>query len=190
MLIGLTGNAGCGKTTIINYIKEKFPKITTIESDKLIKKWSESEIGSGLLQQLRGNLSQYDFKIKIFKDDRLRAIIEDESLKYILPILDGYKESEDIIIFESAIIIEKRLTHLFNSIILVTCNKKLQINRLKRRNWSKQLIKLVLRKQIKTIFKKITSNFIINTDNYLKACSDIEDILKTITKDIQEDKKC
>ncbi len=89
----------------------------------------------------------------------LHPIIQHLFLYNINYVENKYK----YVIYEAPIIIEIQLHNKHNNIILLTCNKYIQLNRLVyRKNYSKRKSRFYINSQLKTAKKNIYTHYIIN----------------------------
>ncbi|MBI4651876.1 dephospho-CoA kinase, partial [Candidatus Desantisbacteria bacterium] len=141
LIVGLTGNIACGKTTTANIFKELGAKI--IEADEVARKFMQpgtpqfSEIlkyfGNDILDKEgkinRRRLGQIVFsnkeKLKV-----LNKIIHPPTIEYIKDELKRINQ-EEIVIIESALILETELKKLIHKLIVVKTYRRLQLARLK-----------------------------------------------------------
>lgn len=143
-LIGLTGGIATGKTTVSNYLRDRygFPILDAdiyakeaVEVDspifqKIVKRYgSEIQLENQALNRTRlGDI--------IFNDTDEKAWLEAQIHPYVRKRFQEMIDSLDnqIIVLSIPLLIEANLTHLVSEIWVVFCHYDQQIQRLQRRN--------------------------------------------------------
>ena len=179
-IIGITGEIGVGKTYVMNKLKRK--KVHTIELDHIghyilgnskeekYKKVRKEIARTFGLKLIKGTIDRKALGEIVFNDfkklKKLNKIIE-KSLQVRLR-RELYKK-KGLILFNAALIAETDMMYLCNNnIILVTCDKKVQEQRLRKRGLSQKQIKTRLKSQLNTKEKKDSIEKAISKDNYGK----------------------
>ncbi len=170
---GLTGNMGCGKSTVAKYL-QKYEDVCVLDCDEISKKILFEAKNKQKIKNILGN--------EVIKDGvvdgrEVSKIIFDKPVKkkllenFIHPLvwqkveekIQNEKENK-IFIVESALIYELKKENDFEGIIVVTCNKKEQFERIKKRsNWSDEEIKKRLKNQLASEDKEKKASVVINT---------------------------
>jgi dephospho-CoA kinase len=170
---GLTGNMGCGKSTVAKYL-QKYEDVCVLDCDEISKKILFEAKNKQKIKNILGN--------EVIKDGvvdgrEVSKIIFDKPVKkkllenFIHPLvwqkveekIQNEKENK-IFIVESALIYELKKEKDFEGIIVVTCNKKEQFERIKKRsNWSDEEIKKRLKNQLASEDKEKKASVVINT---------------------------
>jgi len=139
-LIGLTGNMGCGKSTVADFFKKWGIRI--IEADKVGHRVLEREdvkrnllkiFGDKILDS-KGKISRKRIRREISLDRKkmkelnqiLHPVIEEEIWKIIT------NENFKLAVIEAALIFEAGWDFFMDRIIVVHCSKKKQIERIKK----------------------------------------------------------
>lgn len=174
MVIGLTGNIGCGKSTLSNIFREKnidVIDLDIISREIMLDKDCLDEIVLNFGENLRlkdNSLDRKKLGSIVFNDneklqklnsithprikDKVRHIIKKSTSKYI--IVDG------------ALLIEAKFLDLVDFLLLVTCDYSVQIDRItKRDNISIKDCELRINSQMKQEEKKKYANYIIDNSN-------------------------
>ncbi|MFI3209676.1 MAG: dephospho-CoA kinase [Peptostreptococcaceae bacterium] len=174
MVIGLTGNIGCGKSTLSNMFREKnidVIDLDIISREIMLDKDCLDEIVLNFGENLRlkdNSLDRKKLGSIVFNDneklqklnsithprikDKVRHIIKKSTSKYI--IVDG------------ALLIEAKFLDLVDFLLLVTCDYSVQIDRItKRDNISIKDCELRINSQMKQEEKKKYANYIIDNSN-------------------------
>jgi len=164
---GLTGNMGCGKSTVAEFLK-KHEDICILDCDQISKeilfdKKNKSKIEKILETEVGEAEIIFRYPIKKQKlEEFIHPLVWQEVKKQIE---NGPKNT--IFIVESALIYETKMENNFKGIILVTCDKKEQYKRIKKRNnWTNKEINERLKNQLPDKDKK--KNILIKIDT---SCS-------------------
>jgi MoaA/NifB/PqqE/SkfB family radical SAM enzyme/dephospho-CoA kinase len=211
MIIGVTGNIGCGKTflcmELIKLSNQQNIPITYIDIDTLRREMLSKNLDYLLLrnricsklnlrQNIDSSISIYRLNKKIYSDKNamieFKKLLYDEISNYINLRL---KNSPKIILLEWALLIDDNLFNwLEGNIILVTCKKQEQINRLKLGDLSileiNKRISLqssILSKQKKALqnnfeLLKIDMTKNLSPNHYLKILTTIQDYFSSESK--------
>jgi len=150
MLIGLTGGIASGKSTVSSYIEEK--GYSLIDADKIAREVVEigepayneivEEFGSNILQEDK-NINRKVLGNIIFNDEksrqRLNSIIHPYIFKTIKLKVDELSDENKIVFLDIPLLFEQydlweEYNIRFDEIWLVYLNKKLQIERLIKRD--------------------------------------------------------
>jgi len=162
---GLTGNMGCGKSTVAKILKKR-KNICVLDCDQISKEILFDIKNKSKIEKILGKEvgeAEIIFKNPI-KKQKLEEFIHPKVWQKVRKeIKNGSKNT--IYIVESALIYETKMESIFKGIILVTCSKKEQFKRIKvRNNWTGKQIKERLKTQMsdknkkKNIFIKIDTN--------------------------------
>jgi len=193
--IGLTGNIGCGKSTVASLLA-KYPDVEIIDCDKISK---EIILGNKLRHEINyilgvnvfpgGKADLKHIAEIIFKLPQKRKQLE----KLIHPLVWATVQEKvraakegTICIVESAIIYETKSESLFSAIIVTTCDQKEQVRRLKEnRKMNDADIQARLGQQIPSSEKKRRAQFVIDTDCHLSL---LEDRVDRLYREIKQQK--
>ena len=189
MLVGITGGISTGKTFVLNYLKSK--NFKTISCDKINKRLlKEGNANYKIILKFFGNnillnnnkIDKKKLKNFIFNDLNVRQKIEKKLHKNIInEIILKYKKNK-ITFVEMPLLFEGKFENLFDKIILVCCSKKIQLERLKRRDKiDDREAKKIINLQFSQNKKKEKSDFVINSSySKKKVINIIEKIIKKI----------
>ncbi len=179
---GLTGNMGCGKSTVAEFLK-KHNNICVLDCDQISKEILFDPKNKSKIEKILGK-EVGEAKI-IFNDP-----IKKQKLEEFIHPLVWQKVREEIkngpkniiYIVESALIFETKMENNFKGIILVTCSKKEQFRRIKERNnWSDKEIKERLKDQLSDKEKIKKSWMVIdNISSVEKLKSKVEQVYSLI----------
>ncbi len=171
--IGLTGNIGCGKSTVAGILR-KSKDVVVLDMDSLAKEILFSLPKDFLNQILQADVfteSKLDTKKIaqiIFSDTNRRKVLEDIVHPKLWENIDKVTESVDDNVFvfvESAILYEKGNSANCEFVVMATCPKDLQIKRLiENRSMSLVDIEARIASQMPAIEKEYRADFVISTD--------------------------
>ena len=191
--IGVTGNIGSGKTTLVKLFDRSKTFIFNAdkEAKKHLKKHSVlqkkiinifgNKIVTGTYLDFK-KLAEVAFQNK--KNQQiLNGIIWPEiSLLIECALREAKNESVDYFVVDAALLFEANLNHFFDYIILVTAEKNIRLNRaLKRNTLDLSQIKKRMSLQMSDKEKIKSSNFVIyNNGNKEELKKEFQKILKKI----------
>lgn len=190
MLIGITGILGSGKSTFLNFFKEK--KIPVFNSDEVVRKlYKKKEFLKIIKKQfpqffkknklLKKELSNYIFSSKE-NLEKLEEIIHPEVLKELIKFKE--KNKGKISAAEVPLLFEKKLENIFDIIVCISASEKIALkNFSKEKNISIQESKKRLLYQMPIKEKKKLSHYVIENDGT------IEDLKKKFNLFLNEIKK-
>lgn len=172
-MIGITGNIGCGKSTVASLLNE-YPSIHVFDTDSIAKQIlldeTHQKIIEGILSIsfMMGGPDLSGIARAIFGDLEKKKNLE----AYIHPLVWEYIEAEIkklepgvIPIVESAILYECGSESRFQKIIVVTCPEDVQVERLmKHRNMTIEQIESRKKHQLSTQEKEQKADYVIDTD--------------------------
>ena len=198
LLVGLTGNYGMGKSTVLSLF-EKFGAII-INTDEivgsLLKKAEVLEKIKGLLGDKAfledGSLNTERVADIVFHNDILRRSLEDilhplvfERINFFL---DGIADGDKIILVEIPLLFERGYEGGFDKKITVYTEENTALNRIERKGISRKEALLRLKSQL-PIEEKITrSDFIIDNNGALEETTlQVETICKELLKEAKKD---
>jgi len=143
-LIGLTGGIATGKTTVSNYLAERY-SLPVLDADIYAREAVDKK--SPILQTI---FDRYGDKIKlpagdlnrsalgdiIFNDDREKQWLETQIHPFVRDRFTQELENtvSDRVVLSIPLLFEANLTGLVTEIWVVTCDRALQICRIKQRN--------------------------------------------------------
>ena len=175
--IAITGKIGTGKSVLLNQFK--FLGYKTYSSDQMVKdlyakdKHIINEIGKVNPSLILNKKIRFDeLSNKAFKEPSFLLELE----KIIHPRLHHTRSriiktnqinrniNRNIIVFEIPLLFEKKLQNNFDLVILLKCQKYLQIKRvLKRENMNREKFENINKKFIPERKKIILSDYVINS---------------------------
>lgn len=192
---GLTGNIGCGKSTVASLLA-KHPDVLVIDSDRVAKDIIASGTHKQAINALLGTdvyLSQQaDMKRIaeiIFREPDKKLLFESLIHPLVWTTVQNIVDTagaEKICIVESALIYETRTEDKFNAMIVVSCSPEEQERRLRDvRNMNMTDIRARMALQLSSPDKEARAQFIIRTDCTMSALesrvADLYDQLKQLS---------
>lgn len=168
-IIGITGGVASGKSTVSNYFKKS--QQVVLSADEIIKiiyqeeetiKWLQTHYP----QYLKNNIIQLkELSADAFRNKELLSELEqflypkmERVFKSLIPIRKPLR-----LFYEIPLLFEKKKEKEFDSIILITCSRETQIERvIKRNNISKEKALEIINTQMPFSEKIEMANFIID----------------------------
>ncbi|MBI5663974.1 MAG: dephospho-CoA kinase [Nitrospirae bacterium] len=196
-IIGLTGNFGMGKSTVLML----FNKLGafTLSADQFVNKMLEAPeiirkiarvLGADIMLDGPDNLYIDKKRVAdiIFNDPRKRKAVE----KIIHPlVLKRIKQSTSelltddpsaTIVVEVPLLFEAGYTRLFDKTIVVFCNRDAALSRLTGKGYSRSEAVKIMRAQMPIAEKKKLADFLIDNNNGLKNTgSQVKKIFKDLS---------
>lgn len=149
LILGLTGNIGCGKSSLSNILKKN--KYRVVDADIISREiFDDKSLLESVFNRFGGHIRNSDGSLDrkalgsiVFNDDN--KLIELNNLTHprirlnILREIEKSRQIEDkIVIIDAALLIEGDYLDIVDKLLVVTCNEKVQIERIiKRDNCSK-----------------------------------------------------
>lgn len=146
LVVGLTGGIASGKSTVSNMLKEK--GVTVIDADleaRLAVEKGEpayheiiSYFGREILFE-DGTINRAKLGTIIFNDEekrlKLNSIVHPDVRKRMIDKRDkAIGNGENLVVMDIPLLIESKLTHMIDKILLVYVDEKTQLKRLMKRN--------------------------------------------------------
>jgi dephospho-CoA kinase len=168
-IIGLTGGIGTGKSSVANFLREK--KIAVIDADKLVKNIYQKEKTKTFIAQhfpmaLKNEVIDFSVLRKIvFEQTTAKKMIED----LIYADMPGeFKKAyeafdhPEFVVYDVPLLFEKGLDQFVDVSVCVYAPKRMQIERIVKRDQSSiELATKIINGQMDIEEKKSRSNFII-----------------------------
>lgn len=185
-IIGLTGGIATGKSTVTNYLAEKY-QVPVFDADILSRE--AVQVGSPILEKIShrysdillsdGSLNRVKLGAIIFNNTEERRWIESQIHPYVYQrFSEAISQSvEPNIVLAIPLLFEANMTDLVTEIWVVYCNFDTQIKRLMERDkLSKEQAKLRINSQL-SLEEKCRK-----ADHILDNSSSLEDLIKQIDK--------
>ena len=187
--VGITGNIGCGKSFVcktFNYLG-----INTFYSDEETKKlYLLPEIKTQILDYFRddvyfkdGTLNKKLLSYHLFQNPKALQFIETLLYPKLNETFDRWceQQSSDFVLFESAILFEKKFENQFNKIIFVSAPEDVRVQRaMLRDNCNEENIRSRMRLQWDEATKIQKSDFVIINDGKQMLFPQIVEIWKEL----------
>ena len=188
--LGITGYIGMGKTTVSSIFSEK--NIPVWDADKAAHKIYEKD-GAGY-KALTIKFPQLENDSGIDRNDlsemlqkKLITLEELESIIHPLLFIEREKfiknnRNQPLIVFDIPLLFETKADGWLDAVMVVSCSKKNQMARLrKRKNFTEEKINLLIARQKKCIGRKRKTTYLIDTNkNYNDVQQDVLSILYLI----------
>ncbi len=194
LLVGLTGNYGMGKSTVLPMFKKL--GVITIDADNIVESLlTEKDVlkkVKGLLGEKvfykNGSLNKKKVADLVFKDDVLRHTLEDilhplvfERINFLL---DEINRKDKVIIIAVPLLYERGYEDRFDRTITVHTKEKIALNRLKKDGITKEKALLRLKAQLPIDEKIKRSDFVIdNTGTIEETMAQVKIICKKLLKE-------
>jgi len=188
MIVGITGIFGSGKTSV----SKLFKGFKVINVDKLyrglIKKNTPlykkviKEFGKEILHP-NGNINRSQLKNIVFSNkNKLKKLNQITHPEIIKKIKEKLKQSKNKnIVIDAPLLVEAKATNLVDKIIVVTCNEKVRISRLKKKGFSEKEIKQITSSQLSQKEKLKYADFTIdNSQSNQDTKKQVLNILKQL----------
>ena len=174
IVIGLTGSVGAGKTQTSNFFKKN--NVPVFDSDYQVKQIYKKKI---VIEKIKIAFPNAFINNKLIKEKLAEIAFEDtKRLKVLEKIIykhlkinryywirKKFREKKKVVVFDVPLLFEKDNKTKYDKIILVTCSKKIQENRvLKRKGWNEKRLILTRQQQLDDKTKKKLADLVINTD--------------------------
>ncbi len=176
MIIGIVGGVGCGKSTVLTYLKEKY-NAYIIEADKVAKEIMEkgNEVYNKVIKEFPESLDKDDNIDRkklaeiVFNDAKkleiLNNITHPGTIKEITDRINN--SSNQLVIVESAILIGSGIDKMCDEIWYVYCDLEKRIKRLMdSRGYSEEKTRNVIMNQMsEEEFNRVSDEFIDNSNS-------------------------
>jgi len=197
LLVGLTGNYGMGKSTILSMFK-KFGAIT-LDADSIVRiLLTEKDI----LEKIRGLLGDKVFYKNgslnkdvvaklIFKNNKLRHNIEDILhpivFERINDFLDKIHEQDRVIVIEIPLLYERGYEDRFDRTITVHTKDDIALDRLEKEGIDRKDAILRLKSQLPVEEKVKRSDFIIDNNGTIEnTMAQVEMIYRKLSQEVND----
>ncbi|MFN3361966.1 MAG: dephospho-CoA kinase [Pseudanabaenaceae cyanobacterium] len=138
--IGLTGGIACGKSTVAQYLQQKYgvpvynaDRYAHFVLENLVKEAVVNRYGSGILRQ--GQIDRQRLGQIIFRDAGERRWLEHQIHPLVRQMLvEDTDRAEGLIVLEIPLLFEAEMTDLVDIIWVVACGEATAIARLQERN--------------------------------------------------------
>ena len=193
-LVGLTGNYGMGKSTVLP-IFEKCGAVI-ISTDEIVGSLLKEE---GILDQIKGlfgegvfveggRLSKKKIADVVFRDDRMRRSLEDILHPLVFERIDFFlstiRDLDKVVVIEIPLLFERGYERRFDKIITVYTDEETVLNRVKRDGILREEALLRLKSQLPIEEKIERSDFVVDNNGTIEdTMSQVEAICKELLKE-------
>lgn len=145
LILGLTGNIGCGKSSLSNILKDNNMKI--IDADIISRQiFEDRDVLQSVFDHFGDSIKNDDNTLNrkalgsiVFNDDKklieLNGLTHPQIYMKIVNQIQKYKSmGEEIVVIDAALLIEGGYLDIIDKLIVVICNKKEQIRRVQNRD--------------------------------------------------------
>ncbi|MEO0138955.1 MAG: dephospho-CoA kinase [candidate division WOR-3 bacterium] len=182
VIIGLTGNAGSGKTTVANILREMGFSVVDAdkEAHKVLKHPDVIEFLRKKLPEALKN-GEVDRKVlgdRVFSDEKFKEEFENLVRPLVIERLREVIQNipDNVVVVDAALIYEYGVQDAFDIIVVVWAPEEELVKRLVERGIPEEKVKAILKHQIPQEEKLKYADFIIR--NY----GSIEDVRKQVFK--------
>lgn len=169
MVFGLTGNIGCGKSTLSNILKENNIYVVDLDlisreimNDKFVIDLIYKTFGENLKQK-DGLLNRKELGKIVFKNKEKLQLLNNITHPVIKEKVKKIIKQKDLVVIDGALLIEANFLDIVDKLILVTCDEKIQLERIiKRDNLTKEEAMLRINSQMCQQKKKDYADYIID----------------------------
>lgn len=195
LLVGLTGNYGMGKSTVLSMF-EKFGA-TILDTDKIVELLlTEKDILEKIRRLLgdkvfdeNGSLNKKKVANLVFKNNKLRYLLEDILhplvFERIYFFLDKINKKDKVIMIAVPLLYERGYEERFDKTITVYTKEETTLSRLGKEGITREEALLRLKAQLPIEEKIKRSDFIIdNNGTAEKTMAQVEIIYKKLLKDV------
>lgn len=184
LVVGLTGNIGCGKSSLSELLMSK--NIDVIDADIISREIMYDkelleiifyEFGTEIKNN-DGTLNRKKLGNTVFNDDdmliKLNSITHPAIKRKINDrIIDISNQGKNIVVIDAALLIEGKFLDLVDKLVVITCNEEVQLNRVVNRdNMTKEEALKRINSQMKQDEKIKYADYIIDNSKDMNNLKD------------------
>jgi dephospho-CoA kinase len=191
MLIGLTGNIGTGKSTVLGI----FARLgaLTIDSDEIVRELYSREnikikaieiLGNSIVND-DGELNKKEIADLIFNNNMLKVQLEALLHSYVFEEIESVstKNPDRLVIAEIPLLFETEYNKRVDHVILLNCSREIIFDRLRNSGLSNNEIKARLSSQMPDAVKRYKADTVIDTGRPIEEIeTDVEMLFNSLTK--------
>ena len=205
LVVGLTGGAASGKTTVSRFLKEEGAYL--IDADQIARAlvkpqtplWSElvRVFGKHILKQ-DGSLDRKKLSAIVFSDPPQRRLLNELLHPRIKEEIDrlrreiGEKDPEAIVVIDAPLLVETGSYRDMDQVVVVTCTETQQLERLQQRDGSSlERAREILSAQLALEEKIKVADHVIRNENSLEETRRrTKEVFTALKKIVLQDKGC
>ncbi|MBP3905887.1 MAG: dephospho-CoA kinase [Peptostreptococcaceae bacterium] len=184
LVVGLTGNIGCGKSSLSELLMSK--NIDVIDADIISREiMYDKELLEIIFYEFGTEIKNNDGTLNrkklgniIFNDDdmlmKLNSITHPAIKRKINDrIIDISNQGKNIVVIDAALLIEGKFLDLVDKLVVITCNEEVQLNRVVNRdNMTKEEALKRINSQMKQDEKIKYADYIIDNSKDMNNLKD------------------
>ncbi len=184
ILIGITGNAGSGKTTAARVFEKH--GFYVIDADKVVHKLLESqEVKDFIRWEFGVEYAEDRKKLSrlLFENPHLMDIYEKFIRRKVIQALEEEikRAPSDMIVIDAALIHEYGLEYMFDKLITIVADRERMIERLMKRGYSREHAEKILERQIPQEEKARRSDIVIENNGTIEELQKkVEQVIRQI----------
>lgn len=174
MIIVVTGNIGCGKSTVVDMLWRELWPISMFDFDKMVRAMYEEEDVKELLVDRFGTTNRSTISDIVFSSQ--------EDMATLVSIFDGLTKlrmnrafGEKRVILDIPLYFEhfaSQYDHIEKTVICVSCDVDVQYQRVRVRNgFSDEKIASIMARQLPSSHKELMSDYVITNNGSLDELS-------------------
>jgi dephospho-CoA kinase len=197
VVVGLTGNYGMGKSTVLSMFR-KFGVIT-LDSDKIVESLLlEKDVHEKIRELLgdevfdnSGSLDKKKIADLVFKNSKLRNFLEEILhpliFKKIKDFIDKINEKDKVVVVEVPLLYERGYKDRFDRAITVHTKEAVALDRLEKNGVNKDEAILRLRAQLPIEEKVKQADFVIdNNGTTEETMAQVEMVYKKLLREVED----
>lgn len=184
LVVGLTGNIGCGKSSLSELLMSK--NIDVIDADIISREiMYDKELLETIFYEFGTEIKNNDGTLNrkklgniVFNDDdmliKLNSITHPAIKRKINDrIIDISNQGKNIVVIDAALLIEGKFLDLVDKLVVITCNEEVQLNRVVNRdNMTKEEVLKRINSQMKQDEKIKYADYIIDNSKDMNNLKD------------------
>ena len=184
LVVGLTGNIGCGKSSLSELLMSK--NIDVIDADIISREiMYDKELLETIFYEFGTEIKNNDGTLNrkklgniVFNDDdmliKLNSITHPAIKRKINDrIIDISNQGKNIVVIDAALLIEGKFLDLVDKLVVITCNEEVQLNRVVNRdNMTKEEALKRINSQMKQNEKIKYADYIIDNSKDMNNLKD------------------
>jgi dephospho-CoA kinase len=184
LVVGLTGNIGCGKSSLSELLMSK--NIDVIDADIISREIIyDKELLETIFYEFGTEIKNNDGTLNrkklgniVFNDDdmlmKLNSITHPAIKRKINDrIIDISNQGKNIVVIDAALLIEGKFLDLVDKLVVITCNEEVQLNRvINRDNMTKEEALKRINSQMKQDEKIKYADYIIDNSKDMNNLKD------------------